>query len=118
MKSLVIMDSEAELEIIKERVKNGEKVYTVIQGKTYNIEFNSADNVFNKREIGKRELDDLFRNFPASEIQEGSDSENKEQESKTVSEDGADIYTRIKMLEQRTARIENALYTPILQKSV
>lgn len=71
MKSFVLMDSknmENELPIIKERVKNGETIYTVIDGDTVFIEYNEIDNIYKKKIVDMQEILYIFNLLPANEV--------------------------------------------------
>ena len=136
MKSLVFLDSQEELEVLKDRVKSGEQVYTIINGKTHFLEMEGE--VIMKRPVGVRELNRFFRLFPPSEIEEESDTENEtdlQEENTPVPEavcdiprceavsattDGriAEFDKRLYRLECRCVRIEQALCQPILQPAI
>jgi len=68
MKSLVIIESQDELAVIKERVTAGETIYTVVDNKVVFLSYDELERAVVKKTIGRDELSNLFEYFVRAEM--------------------------------------------------
>lgn len=111
MKSLSIYETEEELEILKNRVVNGEDIYTLLDGKVIKL---LSDG--NAKLATKSEFRNLIAPFQNAEIKEDEEAEIDEKEvvkEQFVAEDNK----KYEELETRVTAIETALSKPIFTKS-
>lgn len=111
MKSLSIYETENEFEILKNRVANGENIYTLLDGKVIKI---LSDG--NAKLATKSEFKNLIAPFQNAEIEEDGEAEIEEKElgeEQLVAEDNK----KYEELETRVSAIETVLSKPIFTKS-
>ena len=70
MITLAIYETPAEFETLKERAKNGETIYTLLDKKTVLLLDHQT-----ARKVGKREIDNLIGRFPACETEKTTETE-------------------------------------------
>lgn len=127
MKSFVLIERQDELDILKERVRSGETIYTLFNNQTFLISHEIDEyekDIYRKVKVGKREIDSFFRYFQPSEIETKDYStdfaENtppKATES-TTNRETEKVDKRFDFIETRLKSIEKALSTNILSKLI
>jgi hypothetical protein len=104
MISLCIYENDEELEQLKTRAKNKEKIYTVYKGQTVHL----LENV-KAQKIGKSELDNLISHFKIEEVEQKIEYKNTKIDSDRQPKDEPTIQETRPSFDKWCESIENDL---------